>query len=851
MILLIDSDERSRRLTELSLRKAGHPVSGVASLAAAAVALRSAPPALILTEARLSDGSALTLLAQIKAEGRNLPVIVVSDGSDASLPAAAQAAGAADVVARPLQIRELVARITDILARATSLGVATPGTELTGDVSGVTLIEILQTIEADRQTAVLRLQHGALSGTLYLEQGELIDATGDRTQGLSVLRRMMTWESGTYRLRAAASTGRTRTINHTMDELLNDAVDYASAWGTAAAQVGDLSRTYTVDYPAFVAQLGQLPPEANTLVRLFDGIRSLEEVVALADTDDLLGCQIVGVLLRGGILVPSKDTYLGDEDGFDRMPTGQFNQVTSAAQRPAGQVGAWLSEATSSVPAADPALLARQEQERIAREQEVARMATERQRAMEEQRRAHAAELQALAEEQERLELERGMHEELAQSEAELILSEAAARVKELRATAERRTNELAAREQELRQRRESINGSLSSLSGDQPAFTAPSGGSLPATISPEAAEARRREMEAMRQDSTATPVAPVWFPPVAPPAAPPAVATALHFEAGGASGARQISEESIVRASGSIPAVAETGARELDLASVVAGTQSAPLTGLADHEEVFFTGAHAAVEEHHALDEMYGSNEKEPSAVRWTWIILGILVLVVIAAVLNVGGEPAPAPEPPAAPAKAAPAGPTAEELAKKAAAEAFDKAKIAGNDVGIAVANNATDLTEAWASDKTKQLPSVAKAATKSTTKSAPRSTPTPPPAVVAPVAKGKGDKCATSFAAKKYKDAVANCSAAIEADPQDSDALTYLGQAYYEMGEASSATGPLERALRINRRNTNALLTLGAARQESGNNAGAREAYERYLELNPNSRRAGEIRTILQGL
>lgn len=850
MILLIDSDERSRRLTELSLRKAGHPVSGVASLAAAVVAFRSAPPALILTEARLSDGSALTLLAQIKAEGRNLPVIVVSDGSDASLPAAAQAAGAADVVARPLQLRELVARITDILARATSLGVATPGTELTGDVSGVTLIEILQTIEADRQTAVLRLQHGALSGTLYLEQGELIDATGDRTQGLGVLRRMMTWESGTYRLRAAASTGRTRTIHHTMDELLNDAVDYASAWGTAAAQVGDISLTYTVDYPAFVAQLGQLPPEANTLVRLFDGIRSLEEVVALADTDDLLGCQIVGVLLRGGILVPSKDTYLGDDDGFDRMPTGQFNQVTSAAQRPAGQVGAWLSEATSSVPAADPALLARQEQERIAREQEVARMATERQRAIEEQHRAHAAELQALAEEQERLELERGMHEELAQSEAELILSEAAARVKELRATAERRTNELAAREQELHQRRASINRSLSSLSGDQPAFTAPSGSSLPATISPEAAEARRREMEAMRQESTATPVAPVWFPPVAPPAAPPAVAPALHFEAGAASGARQISEESIVRASGSIPAVAETGARELDLASVVAGTQSAPLTGLADHEEVFFTGVHAAVEEHHALDEMYGSNEKEASAVRWTWIILGILVLVVIAAVLNVGGEPAPAPEAPPAPAKAAPAAPaapTAEELAKKAAAEAFDKAKITGNDVGIAVANNATDLTEAWASDKTKQLPSVAKAATKS----APRSTPTPAPVVVAPVAKGKGDKCATSFAAKKYKDAVANCSAAIEADPQDSDALTYLGQAYYEMGEASSATGPLERALRINRRNTNALLTLGAARQESGNNAGAREAYERYLELNPNSRRAGEIRTILQGL
>jgi hypothetical protein len=367
----------------------------------------------------------------------------------------------------------------------------------------------------------------------------------------------------------------------------------------------------------------------------------------------------------------------------------------------------------------------------------------------------------------------------------------------------------------------------------------------MAATISPEAAEARRREMEAMRQESTATPPAPVWFPPAAPRAVPPDV----RFEAGAASGARQLSEESILRASGSIPAVAETGPRELDLGSVTAATQSAPLTGLADHEEGFFTGAHAALEEHHALDEMFGSPEKETSAVRWTWIILGILVLVVIGAVLNVGNEPEPAPAPPPAPAaaKAAPAVPTAEELAKKAAAEAFDKAKIAGNDVGIAVANSAIDLTEAWASDKTKQLPSVAKAAPKEI--SAPKATPAP--VVIAPVAKGSGDKCATSFAAKKYKDAVANCGAAIEADPQNSDALTYLGQAYYEMGEASSATGPLERALRINRRNTNALLTRGAARQESGNNVGAREAYERYLELNPNSRRAGEIRTILQGL
>ena len=52
-----------------------------------------------------------------------------------------------------------------------------------------------------------------------------------------------------------------------------------------------------------------------------------------------------------------------------------------------------------------------------------------------------------------------------------------------------------------------------------------------------------------------------------------------------------------------------------------------------------------------------------------------------------------------------------------------------------------------------------------------------------------------------------------------------------------------------MQLNRRNSNALLTLGALKQANGDAVGAREVYETYLQFNPNSRRATEIRRILE--
>jgi tetratricopeptide (TPR) repeat protein len=204
------------------------------------------------------------------------------------------------------------------------------------------------------------------------------------------------------------------------------------------------------------------------------------------------------------------------------------------------------------------------------------------------------------------------------------------------------------------------------------------------------------------------------------------------------------------------------------------------------------------------------------------------------------------------------APPPPSPEELAAKALAQATDKAKLSANDVAIALANRSEDIANSIVNDRTPELPSLARrgggaeARPPSPPPAPAASRPAPAPAIERPADAGRAtQRCATSYGSKRYQDAITACAAAAQADPGNADVLAYLGLAHYEVGNAREAVSALERSLRINRRNINALGALGGARQELGDSAGAREAYERYLELNPNSRRAEEIRTILQEL
>ena len=119
-IVVLDADDADRRFVELQLGKIGRfQIEAAASVSAAIDLLRQQAIDLVITEMELVDGDAFALMKRLRSRPgwSDIPVIFLVRDRRASLVAAALQSGAIDIVQKPFNLPELVARIDAVLAR--------------------------------------------------------------------------------------------------------------------------------------------------------------------------------------------------------------------------------------------------------------------------------------------------------------------------------------------------------------------------------------------------------------------------------------------------------------------------------------------------------------------------------------------------------------------------------------------------------------------------------------------------------------------------------------------------------------------------------------------------------------
>ena len=117
-ILVVDNDERSRQLVELSLKKEGYTVTVVAGTIDALMALHKDTFGLIVAAKDLEDGDGFELLAQCKIDPAlsSTPFILITDDA-ASDESVATNGGAIGVLGKPVRVKTVVAMVANALDR--------------------------------------------------------------------------------------------------------------------------------------------------------------------------------------------------------------------------------------------------------------------------------------------------------------------------------------------------------------------------------------------------------------------------------------------------------------------------------------------------------------------------------------------------------------------------------------------------------------------------------------------------------------------------------------------------------------------------------------------------------------
>jgi DNA-binding response OmpR family regulator len=118
-LLLVEDEKPIREGLKDRLEREGFRVTDAATLAEAMRALDGSPD-LVILDRRLPDGEGLLVLRELRARGRNTPVIVLSARGMPEDRVEGLEGGADDYVTKPFHLRELVARVHAVLKRTES-----------------------------------------------------------------------------------------------------------------------------------------------------------------------------------------------------------------------------------------------------------------------------------------------------------------------------------------------------------------------------------------------------------------------------------------------------------------------------------------------------------------------------------------------------------------------------------------------------------------------------------------------------------------------------------------------------------------------------------------------------------
>ena len=330
-LLLVDADPRSVRVLEVSLKKAGYSVTTAENAADALEKVEFSVPDLILTDTRLpgTDGYAFVKRLKDNRELSTIPVVFLTSEKSIEDKMRGLELGVEDYLTKPIFVRELIARVTLLLARKTQQSMATTmpnsrRTRLSGSLEDMGVVDLLQTFEVSRKSGVARVADGPREARVYFRDGRVVDAVMGRLRGEEAVYRALLWTVGTFEVEFCP-VANDEVITTSTQGLLMEGMRRVDEWGRLAEQLPPALAIFEVASEQLMERLNEIPDELNAILKLFDGRRTLLDVVDDSPFEDLSTLQTVSKLFFEGLLVIKEDAdHLGADE--DIVPTSHHSE---------------------------------------------------------------------------------------------------------------------------------------------------------------------------------------------------------------------------------------------------------------------------------------------------------------------------------------------------------------------------------------------------------------------------------------------------------------------------------------------------------------------------------------------
>lgn len=338
-VVLIDNDTSYVLPLKSEFEKADYEVIYFDDSQKAREALHHLVPDIILCEVELPQINGHALFKELRSltATKSVPFIFLSSQKRVDDRIKSMELGVDDYIVKPCSIEEIMARVRALLREINEANEhqSQPEKGFSGNLTEMNLVDLIQTLELGKKSAVVKLTHHASTGLVYLKNGEVIDATLNSLPPDQALLRMFTWTVGAFAVEMN-SIERERTIKRSNKELIAVGLRRINEWEQIKENLPALN---TVVMKTDLNNYQGLTEEEQHLLATVDKKSMIYEMIQRSHTDDIKALEIVKSLLKKGYLKETDENYLSYTDNY----LAQLKEHASKSRSSSNRVAAIMA----------------------------------------------------------------------------------------------------------------------------------------------------------------------------------------------------------------------------------------------------------------------------------------------------------------------------------------------------------------------------------------------------------------------------------------------------------------------------------------------------------------------------